>query len=247
MTPAVDHALATRYASYLDGPEGRLRCQLLWSGLEPHLPPRGRRALDAGAGTGELTMRLAAHGLQVVALDASPAMLARIRLRSKTVERVVGDLADARVACGRRSFDLVACHLALEYTAEPRAALAALASCVKRGGVLSLVFRNAGGEMLKHAGAGDLDAAKRALETRTFAASVLGSAGVLLSERRVQSWLTRAGLGVIAAAGVRVLPVAIDADNFEAAAELERAASRTPALRGAARYIHLVARKERDV
>ncbi|GMA25356.1 putative methyltransferase [Luteimicrobium album] len=52
--------------------------------------PAPARVLDLAAGTGLLTERLVARGLDVVAVDASPAMLAELTARLPTVEAHVG-------------------------------------------------------------------------------------------------------------------------------------------------------------
>ncbi|MDQ3990884.1 MAG: class I SAM-dependent methyltransferase, partial [Actinomycetota bacterium] len=60
--------------------------------LRRHLPPPPASVLDAGAGTGSITVLLAEMGYRVTALDLSEAMLARARekLHGEAVEFVVG-------------------------------------------------------------------------------------------------------------------------------------------------------------
>src|SRR5262245_30250057 len=54
--------------------------QAAWSAALAHLlPPAPARVLDAGAGTGFLSLAAARLGYQVTALDLSPGMLARLR------------------------------------------------------------------------------------------------------------------------------------------------------------------------
>jgi ubiquinone/menaquinone biosynthesis C-methylase UbiE len=70
---------ADKYASYLETPEGRLRCDLAFANLQDFLPlPQTKlslRALDLGCGTGAAAVRLARLGINVTLLDSSPAML----------------------------------------------------------------------------------------------------------------------------------------------------------------------------
>jgi SAM-dependent methyltransferase len=72
-------------ASFYDGPFGnnaivqRMRAALL-EALTRRLPP-GARLLDLGCGTGIDAAHLAARGYTVVAIDASPQMVARTRAR----------------------------------------------------------------------------------------------------------------------------------------------------------------------
>jgi SAM-dependent methyltransferase len=66
----------------------------------------GGRVLEFGIGTGRLALPLAASGLEVHGIDASQAMVARLRAKpgGERIPVVIGDFADAR-AEGR--FDLV--------------------------------------------------------------------------------------------------------------------------------------------
>lgn len=66
----------------------------------------GGRALELGVGTGRVAIPLAERGVRVVGVDASEAMLARLRERSDGVETVVGDMAEPPV---EGPFDLVYC------------------------------------------------------------------------------------------------------------------------------------------
>ena len=71
---------ASRYAAYLETPEGRLRGDLTLANVQDFLPaPPGiklLRALDIGCGTGAAAVRLAHLGIHVTLLDSSLAMLA---------------------------------------------------------------------------------------------------------------------------------------------------------------------------
>ncbi len=73
--------------------------QAAWSAvLRRLLPPPPATVLDAGAGTGFLSLLLARHGYAVTALDLAPEMLARLRDKARTsgldVRTVEGDAAD---------------------------------------------------------------------------------------------------------------------------------------------------------
>ena len=87
-TAAVFDALAPSYdADFTGGLIGRLLRQVVWERLDS-IFPRAGRVLDLGCGTGEDAVHLASSGMRVVAVDASPAMLARAR--SKAVASGVG-------------------------------------------------------------------------------------------------------------------------------------------------------------
>lgn len=66
----------------------------------------GNRVLDAGCGTGRVTVELARRGIEVVGVDADPAMLAAARAKAPTLRWVDADLAEPLELAGG-SFDLV--------------------------------------------------------------------------------------------------------------------------------------------
>jgi len=100
-----------RYAAIYD------QSEKYWDSFEKnHLKPyiessKGKKTLDAGAGTGRLSVRLAEAGAQVTALDLSPEMLAILRSKNPDIETVEGDLEN--MPFENESFDKVFSSLAL--------------------------------------------------------------------------------------------------------------------------------------
>ncbi|MBI4259013.1 MAG: methyltransferase domain-containing protein [Actinobacteria bacterium] len=105
--------------------------------LRRHLPGEGLAVLDAGAGTGAVSLLLAELGHQVTALDLSPAMLDRARAKGRGFEM------EFRV--GRADepppgpFDAVVERNMLWTNPDPRATLAAWRAVVRDGGRLLLL------------------------------------------------------------------------------------------------------------
>jgi SAM-dependent methyltransferase len=60
---------------------------------------RGGRALELGIGTGRIAIPLAAHGVEVHGIDASPAMVERMRAKpgGDAITVTIGDMADVPV------------------------------------------------------------------------------------------------------------------------------------------------------
>jgi ubiquinone/menaquinone biosynthesis C-methylase UbiE len=92
--------------------------------------------LDCGCGTGAGTLRLLAHGLRVVSLDASQAMLDRLRAKALalglTPRCVAGDVE--RPPFPPESFDGVLCLGVLHHVPDAAAALDGMLRVLKPGG-----------------------------------------------------------------------------------------------------------------
>ncbi len=105
------------------------------------LATRSRTAVDVGAGTGNVTMRLAESGIAVSAVDTSPAMLAKLRAKCATSHSpsVSVHLHNAEVldqAYPPTSFDAGTILLALYGMEHPRKALTQTMSLIRQSGIL---------------------------------------------------------------------------------------------------------------
>ncbi len=247
------------YAGYLETPLGRLRSELAWRNLEPHLPRRGAtapRALDLGAGTGQTALRLAAAGFRVTLVDGSPRMLERAaqaaagRGLSDRIECRALDLDAGNLASGieRGASELVLCHDVLEYVASPGAVLRAASGALADGGRVSVVVRNRTGEAWKRLLRGeDPDAALGLLATGRVREDLYGLELRLLDPGDLRDLALAAGLRVVAERGVRVvadhLPERETAgeEGFERIVRLELRLGEIAALVPIARYVQLIA------
>jgi SAM-dependent methyltransferase len=99
---------------------------------------KGRRALDAGCGSGRRTVALAERFDEVVGVDLSRPLveIARARRSHPRVRLLVGDLMDVEDPEG---FDLVFSSTVLHHLPDRTAALDHLKSLVRRGGLAVLV------------------------------------------------------------------------------------------------------------
>ena len=80
--------------------------------LRPYIAEaKGKKVLDAGAGTGRLTLRLHAAGAEVTALDISPEMLTKLHQKEPDIEVVAGDME--HMPFEDEQFDMVFSSLAL--------------------------------------------------------------------------------------------------------------------------------------
>jgi SAM-dependent methyltransferase len=115
------------------GPRHELRERLLLDLLLSTSP--GPKVLDAGAGQGSLSTKLAALGFEVTSTDASPAAVAVLR------ERAPGDVLEADVTAlpfPDATFDGAVLGEVLEHVEDDRSALAEVARVLRPDGVLAL-------------------------------------------------------------------------------------------------------------
>jgi SAM-dependent methyltransferase len=115
------------------GPRHELRERLLLDLFLAAGP--GPEVLDAGAGQGSLSRKLAALGFVVTSTDASPAAVAVLR------DRFSGEVVQADVTSlpfADESFDAAVLGEVLEHVQDDRAALAQIARVLRPGGVLAL-------------------------------------------------------------------------------------------------------------
>jgi ubiquinone/menaquinone biosynthesis C-methylase UbiE len=103
------------------------------------LPLDGASVVEIGAGTGKNTAYLAAHAKRVLALDLSPAMLARAceRVAAGHVRFVEHDITRPWPALDRQ-IDIVVGNLVLEHVPDLRPVFAEARRVLKPGGVMFL-------------------------------------------------------------------------------------------------------------
>jgi S-adenosylmethionine-dependent methyltransferase len=244
---------ASKYAAYLETPEGRLRLDLAFATLQEFLPQSARplRALDVGGGTGAMAVRLAQLGLHLTVLDESLPMLdgaKRAAQESGVAGSIVlksGNAAALATLFEPGSFDLILCHNILEYVDNPLSLLRGAARVLRDSmSIISILVRNQAGEVLKAAiKDGDLAQADRNLTAEWGHESLYGGSVRLFSAETLKTTLATASLEVIGTRGVRVLsdyfPPCIDRNaEYDRIFKLERKLGARPEFAAMARYTH---------
>jgi S-adenosylmethionine-dependent methyltransferase len=208
---------ASRYAAYLETPQGRLRADLAFANLLEFLPASARvnspRALDLGCGTGSAAVRLARLGIHVTLLDSSATMLAlteRTIVEAGVSDKITvksGDAAQLADILPAASFDIVLCHNLLEYVDDPGAVLRGAVRAMRdSSAILSVLARNQAGELLKAVlQTGDLAAAEHNLTAEWGQESLYGVSVRLFTSEALEAILKDASLTINARRGVRVI------------------------------------------
>jgi S-adenosylmethionine-dependent methyltransferase len=140
--------------------------RLLTQALEQvRLPGRPVRVLDCGGGSGRFAVPLAQLGAEVTVVDVSVDALATLHRRAAEAEvgasitAVQGEVEALDEVVARATFDLVLAHAVLESVDSAERALTAVASAVRPGGLVSVLFDNPVAAVLSRVLAGDLAAA----------------------------------------------------------------------------------------
>ena len=129
------------YATPLGQLADRVEKEVLFA-LLPEV--QGRRVLEVGCGTGNISLALARRGARVVGLDSSGPMLAAARDKARReglsltwIRGLAGQLP-----CANESFDGVLCILALDFIDDRPGALGEMVRVLRPGGFLSVAVLN---------------------------------------------------------------------------------------------------------
>jgi S-adenosylmethionine-dependent methyltransferase len=236
------------------GLKGDIRLAVLWRDLEEWLPDihgkRPLRVLDIGAGLGQLAIRLAALGHDVVVNDISREMLAIARksAREAGLEETIAWYHEPFQQLEKHElgqFDLVLCHAVVEWLAQPQQLLPALRGLLGESGALSFTYYNRHSLEYRNLIRGNFNLLNR----QSFAPDP-GSLtpGNPLYPEQVRDWVAAEGLTVAGASGVRVFSDYVGIPRGgntvpEAVIDMELRYSRREPYLWLGRYIHLLLRQ----
>ncbi len=126
-------ALYDKKEKYLDSFEQKLLLPLVAA-------PAGKAILDVGAGTGRVSVALAALGARVTALDVSEAMLKVLRKKNSLIKAVVGDAENLPFL--HESFDIVVAAFLVVHLNDPTQFFDEAYRVLKPGGQLIITNIN---------------------------------------------------------------------------------------------------------
>lgn len=212
--------------------------------------------VDVGGGTGGFAVPLAELGHRVTVVDPSPDALAALERRAAEqgvadrIRAVQGDVSGLLDVVAPASADVVLVHGVLEYVEDATAAVEAVATTARPGGVVSVLAAQRLAVVLARALSGHFTEARHAL---TDPAGRWGDADPLprrFDEADLVSLLHGAGLTVADGGihGVRVFTdlvpgalVDLEPGAAEALLALEAAVAGHPAFTGIATQLHVLA------
>jgi len=159
--------IAHKFAKNIYGSDkGEIRQLIVWEDFEQILQTFSTNhfplsILDAGGGVGQLSQKLASRGHHVTLCDMSSEMLklAEVEIEKKSlaeqfecVHRSIQDLSIDHF--GEKDFIIF--HAVMEWLSDPEAVLKKLLTFVRKGGVISVMFYNLNGLILKNAICGNI-------------------------------------------------------------------------------------------
>jgi len=136
---------AAAYDRWYATPLGQLADRVEQEALFALLPEvRGRRVLEVGCGTGNISLALARRGARVVGLEPSGPMLgaARHKARREGLDLTWLRGLAGQLPCAHDSFDGVLCILALDFIDDRPGALGEMVRVLRPGGFLAVAVLN---------------------------------------------------------------------------------------------------------
>ncbi len=247
--------LTTRFARNIYGSaKGEIRLAIVWEHLLQSIPALSEgkplRILDAGCGLGQMGLRLARLGHELVLSDLSEKMLEETGLLfEKELPKAKIELLHQPVQAlhvqNLGQFDLILFHAVLEWLAEPEKTLNHLTHLIKPGGNLSLMFYNRDALVFRNLIRGNWRKAE--------SDHLQGDEGGLtpyhpLCLEEVQNWLETWQFEILSRAGVRVVYDYMerrirDQRPIEEIVRIEMKYAQHEPYLHLGRYLHLVAQK----
>ncbi len=131
------------YYDYAISPLGKLFYKTVWSQLKGI---QNKRILDFGSGFA-FTSNYLAQNNDVVALEMNEAMIDAAQ-NTQTFSQICGDLETVK-EMKDETYDVIVCHLVLEFTENPEEILTELLRVLKKGGIVSVVRHNRCGRIIQ--------------------------------------------------------------------------------------------------
>jgi len=205
---------------------------------------------DAGCGFAQISQWLAQAGHDVTLCDLSHQMLMRAKqnfaANDLTATFIEGPAQE--VALTLPQFDLVLFHAVLEWLGKPKETLFEVASKVKSGGHLSLLFYNRNSVVIRNTLKGAWRLPGLLKDEYMGKGKKLTPPNPQIPEDVCQ-WLQDWGFEIEVHTGIRVFndymtPEAMEQTNQEELLAMEYRYCREPTYRNMARYIHILAKKQ---
>jgi len=238
-------------------PWGKLLYSISRFNIQRHLDNRPLRILDVGGGNGFNSIYFAQQGHSVTLLDYSPVMLSDAKQaaeRGGVFEKITFCQADAGAIQDLfhgQQFDLILCHLMIEFVSEPRKGLKNICNLIAPEGLLSLLDANRYSEVYRKAiQANDLVAALKVVDTKEYFHPWVNRLTPLFSSAEMIDILRANGCEVVGDYGIRCIcdylpnEPKYEAEYYKALEQLERELTDTYPYNLLARFYQVIMQKK---
>jgi S-adenosylmethionine-dependent methyltransferase len=168
-------AVVPKWKEWQSFPWGKLLYSISRFNIERNLRNHKYNILDVGGGNGFNSIYFAKQGHSVTLLDYSPAMLSEAKQAtereglSDKITFCQADVNKIQDLFQSQRFDLIICHLMIEFVQEPQRALRNICTLLAPNGLLSVLDANRYSEVYRQAfQANDLVAAHQVIETKEY-------------------------------------------------------------------------------
>ena len=247
-------ALSSRFQKNIyDSPKGKIRLNILSRDLEETIPDfnnGGLSILDAGAGQGNFSLKLAMNQHTLTLCDLSSIMLADAKELFKKNQcesdaRFIHSSVQELSKYTKEQYDVVLFHAVLEWLAEPEETLRELLSFIKPNGYLSLMFYSRTGLIYQNLTRGNFN---YVLDEHLSGKGKSLTPTNPQNPEDVYSWIEKLELDILVKSGVRVFYDGMSRErrkqiNNEQLFELEERFSRIEPYCSMARYVHVLCQK----
>lgn len=237
-------------AKVYDTIKGEWRLKLLKEDLDTLRNHPSSTVWDAGCGFAQISQWFAETGHELTLCDLSHQMLMRAKqnFANQHLKATFIEGPAQEVATTLPQFDVVLFHAVLEWLAQPKETLQAVANKVKPGGHLSLLFYNRNSVVIRNTLKGAWRLPGLLTDDYMGKGKKLTPPNPQIPEE-VCAWLEDWGFEIEVHTGIRVFhdymtPEALEQTNLDELMALEYRYCREPTYRNMARYIHILAKRQ---
>lgn len=249
-------AAADLWKEWQSFPWGKLLYTISHSNIQRHIDHHPIRILDVGGGNGFDSVHFAKQGHSVALLDYSPQMLSEARQNAEkegVFERIAfyqSDVENVLDFFPGQQFDLIICHLMLEFVPKPLGVIKDICTLLVPGGLLSILDANRYSEVYRKAiQASDLEAAIQVIDTKEYFHPWFDRFTPLFSSAEMIAILQGNGCELVEDYGIRCLcdylpnEPKYEAEYYQALEQLELKLSNTYPYNLMARFYQVIAKR----
>lgn len=252
-------AVVNEWKEWQSFPWGKLLYRISRFNIQRHLDNHPLRILDVGGGNGFNSIYFAQQGHTVTLLDYSSVMLSDAQQAaeqegvSEKITFCLADVGEIQDFFHGQQFDLILCHLMIEFVSEPKKVLKNISNLMAPKGLLSLLDGNRYSEVYRKAvQANDLVAALKVVDTKEYFHPWFNRLTPLFSNAEIIDIMRAYRCEVVGDYGIRCIcdylpnEPKYEAEYFEALEQLERKLTDTYPYKLLARFYQVIMQKQKS-